>query len=398
MRCWALMRLPVASWVNTSPRTALPCAVPLAHRPERGPGADVGPAGVERDHAGSRLRLRGVGLHDGVVDGVARAGAEGLDAGAEEVEVARPCRVRPLAGVEDVGAVLADQFQPALRPQHEDPAVPQVRAALEVLARGRLVGLLDERRKPEGVAQGLTLAQVAEPGRGHVGHDAEGHHRTLAGQPIAQGGGGPEGRGVGDHVVRRHRDQHRITTVGGGGQSRERQCRSSIAADRLEDDRSRVAALGRQLVDHQEAVLLVADHDRRGDRDRLPRLAVGEAVQTAHGRLQKRAVADQWKKLLGVGLARQRPQTGPGAAGQDHGLEVHGWRTAERSGTEAARRITASGARRRQGAQAGGLTQTLRFVYKNAVNFGTCPAPHGPWSQAPFLANRSRGSALTAPA
>src|SRR4029079_12497948 len=66
---------------------------------------------------------------------------------------------------------------------------------------------------------------------------------------------------------------------------------------------------------HEEAVGLVADHHgRRG--------AV-EVRQARHGLLEHGALAGEREKLFGQQLARQRPEPGSGAAGEDHGDEIH---------------------------------------------------------------------------
>jgi hypothetical protein len=69
-----------------------------------------------------------------------------------------------------------------------------------------------------------------------------------------------------------------------------------------------------------EDVLLVGHHPDVG--------RVEEGQDALHGLLEKRvlAVGVQGQKLLGREAARQRPETGSGAAGQDHGMAVRVFR------------------------------------------------------------------------
>ncbi len=73
-------------------------------------------------------------------------------------------------------------------------------------------------------------------------------------------------------------------------------------------------------------MLLVADDQRRGDRDAV----AGQPGEPACGLLEQALVAGQHQELLGVAGTRERPQPGARAAGHDDGLHgdcagVHGW-------------------------------------------------------------------------
>ena len=82
-----------------------------------------------------------------------------------------------------------------------------------------------------------------------------------------------ERRDVADHVIGRQHQQHRIDRVRLRGVPlerrvrRERDRRRGIAAEGLEHDGARLDAQLPQLLGHQEAVRLVADHHRRGGRE-----------------------------------------------------------------------------------------------------------------------------------
>ena len=71
-----------------------------------------------------------------------------------------------------------------------------------------------------------------------------------------------------------------------------------------------------QLVEHQEAVLLVADDAGCSDLD----VAAGQSGQALGGELEEAFVAREDQELLGVAGARQRPQASAGTAGHDDGL------------------------------------------------------------------------------
>ena len=68
-----------------------------------------------------------------------------------------------------------------------------------------------------------------------------------------------------------------------------------------------VAAHLAQLVEHQKSVLLIADGQRRRQRD----VGAGKALQAQHGLLEQAAVVSrQDQELLRVARTRQRPQAG----------------------------------------------------------------------------------------
>ncbi len=117
-------------------------------------------------------------------------------------------------------------------------------------------------------------------------------------------------------MVRRQHQQQRIITLAGCFQRGHRDRRGGVAANRLQQDCLRLHAQLLQLLGGDEAVLLVGDDQRR---------AAGDRCHTLPGGLQHGLFAGQCQELLGVGLARQWPQAGAGAAGKDDGKKVlHG--------------------------------------------------------------------------
>lgn len=204
--------------------------------------------------------------------------------------------------------MFGQRLQVALGPEQEHAAVPEIATLGQQLAGARGVRLLDEGVDAPGRRSGrhllLALPDVAVAGFRMGGHDAEGHQT-----PRLRGWRGGlhrrlESRHVADDMVGRQYQQQRL---GIGAQGRQRDRRRGVATDRLEDD-----GLGRdpqlaQLFRDEEAVRFVAHHDGLRHRD---------AVETLDGLLQHRAIAHQGQQLLGVQLARDRPQAGARTAGQ----------------------------------------------------------------------------------
>ena len=286
----------------------------LRHRPQGLPGADVGPAGIQRHHhagvAVARQRL-----HHRVVDGIGRTGGKGVAIHTVEIEIGLALVVGGLHRLQDRRGVAPDQLQPTAGGQHEDAAVPQVATMLQILLRGFRVGLLDEFLQPRGpVRHGLAAADIAISGVGAIGHDAEGHHLPLRrlGQTLAQRL--VEGLLVGNDMIGRHDQQHRVFAAGARMQCRQGQRGRGVAPHRLEQDVACGTAAGEQLVGDQEAVYLVAHHDRR------LHPAVLQPVTTGRGGLQQGQLVDQCMELLGKGLARERPQARARPARENHRL------------------------------------------------------------------------------
>ena len=123
-----------------------------------------------------------------------------------------------------------------------------------------------------------------------------------------------EGRNVEDDVIGGQRQHHGLRVAltrdrGGGGNRRPR-----IAAHRL-DHHGRLHAHVLRLAAGEEMEIRAGNDDRRGEHRVLhpqKRLLIG------------RALAHQRQELLGVSVARDRPQPRPGAAGQQNGNDRGG--------------------------------------------------------------------------
>ena len=135
---------------------------------------------------------------------------------------------------------------------------------------------------------------------------------------------GLERRHVADHVIGGQHEQDGVRcmtaalafALAGTVERHERRHRNGgrgIAADGLEDDRLRRRAELQHLLGHDEAMALVADDDGRRE--------IRQAGDALHRLLQHRLLADQWQQLLGVQLARERPEPRAGAAGEDQWSE-----------------------------------------------------------------------------
>ena len=79
----------------------------------------------------------------------------------------------------------------------------------------------------------------------------------------------------------------------------------------LEQDRRRYHLDGPKLLGHHEAMVVVADHDGG--------LSTIQDFEPLDGRLQQRAPLHEGDELLGEKLAREGPESVPGATGENDG-------------------------------------------------------------------------------
>ncbi len=125
-------------------------------------------------------------------------------------------------------------------------------------------------------------------------------------------------------MIGRQHQQQRVAVfvlrIGARDQRGDRDRRRGIAADRFEHDPRLRSADHAQLLGDEEAMVFVGDDQRRG---------LGQRRDAAPRGLQHGVIADQRQELLGVGLARQRPQPGSGPARQQHRLQFDSCRSPE---------------------------------------------------------------------
>ncbi len=178
---------------------------------------------------------------------------------------------------------------------------------------GRPVGLLVKSLHGVAARRAAQLgaaADVAVAGVRPRGHDAEQHE--LAGCRHAGGALQAVGErgGILHDVIGRHHGDDRLGRVLHGGKGGDgHRCRG-VAGHRLEDDRLGLDGGAGELLAHEETVVVVTDDDRRR------KAGIVDAAQ--RGREQTALAVEEADELLGVHRARQRPQAGAGAAGENH--------------------------------------------------------------------------------
>ena len=128
--------------------------------------------------------------------------------------------------------------------------------------------------------------------------------------------GGAEFLDVEDDVVGGQRQHHGVGIAALGERRRGRHRRAGIAAHRL-DHHGGVDAELLGLAAGEKTKIGAGDDDRR-----RRTVGVGHAQQ---GLLIGRALAHQRQELLRQGVARHRPEPGPGAAGQKNGNDRWSW-------------------------------------------------------------------------
>ena len=307
-------------------------------------------------------------LHHGVVNRVAGASRKGVFADPHELAVGRALPPCCLAGLQDVGPAQRQCREPDRRAHHENAAVPQVRALVQVSLCRLQIGFFDKAgnvacraarlatrvigRVSGGLSCNVTVfsaivgtrLNVAIARLGRVGRDAKGHHRALRRQACAGAHRRLESCNVDDDMIGRHHQQNRVVIVFNSKQCSKSEGWSRISPYRFEHNGAGLAHQP-ELLGDDKTVLFIADHQRRGH------LHAGNALHAAHRGLQQRIVANQGQQLFWVFFARQRPQAGAGAARQDNGLNEHLVRPGEVGSfrVRRARRPSAIGRYRRPG-------------------------------------------------
>ena len=122
-----------------------------------------------------------------------------------------------------------------------------------------------------------------------------------------------EGRHVADDVVGRQHQQHRVAAFVGGslerGVRRQRDGRRGVAA--------RTARARWRAARRRSARSCSATRKRCASLHTTTGAAAARPVEAQRRLLQHRALAGERQQLLGIELARQRPQARAGAAGED---------------------------------------------------------------------------------
>ena len=279
---------------------------------QRGPRADVGPAGFERHHHG----VRGA-LHHRVVHRNGRRPRKGPRLQPHEARFRHRLVVRPRHRVPDRRLMHAELTQISRRLEHEHAAVPVVAALLEVAGGLRRRRLLHEALDPAAVVAdpgGAGRLDVSVPGLGVGGGHPEGHEVPGRGLQHGRPHRAREPALVADDVVGREHQQDGVLARVAAHQRRQRRRgdgRRGVSSHRLQQHGRGVHADGLELFGHHEAVGLVAHHDGR------PQLV--ERGQTPGGGLEQGVLVHQRDELLRMELTGQRPEPGAGAAREDDG-------------------------------------------------------------------------------
>ncbi len=182
---------------------------------------------------------------------------------------------------------------------------------------GLAVGLLDEAGDAEAAVafrMGFRPADVAVPGLRALRRHADGHERPGPCRHGAALGRIEEGGNVTDDVIGGKHQEHRVRILGGDDQSGDGGGGRGVAAEGFENDVARRNPDLTKLLGDDEAMLGVADDERRQER-----VLVADALDRL---LQERGLRHQRQQLLRIELPRQGPQPRAGAPGQDHRLNL----------------------------------------------------------------------------
>ncbi|MND79398.1 hypothetical protein D3C80_711370 [compost metagenome] len=220
---------------------------------------------------------------------------------------------RLLAGIVDLGGVLLELLEVAAGAEQEHAAVPEVVAGLDELRGALRIGLLDEPGdaadpiRQIGVGFGANVAVAGfRPARRH----AEQHHLTVLGSDAGEGHRLLEGLLVFQHMIGGEHQQQFVAAVVDQLQGGDAHRRCGIAAEGFEQDRLGGEAQFGELILDDEAVVLVADQQRRlhaFERQALERL------------LEQRVLAGEDEELLGELPARKRPEPRAATARENDG-------------------------------------------------------------------------------
>ncbi|MNV20314.1 hypothetical protein D3C71_1112080 [compost metagenome] len=199
--------------------------------------------------------------------------------------------------------MLFQLFEEAAGAEQEHAAVPEVTAGLDELGGALHVGLFDEvRDAADAFRQQRVVGRldVAITGFRLGGRHAEQHHFTVFGGDGGQGQGALQGFLVFQYVVGRQHQHQLVATFIDQHHRGQGHGRRSVATERLHQDALGFQFARCQLLVDDEAVVLVADHDRR---------VHAFEHQAFQGLLEQGVFAGQGQELLGELLTGKRPKT-----------------------------------------------------------------------------------------
>ena len=228
----------VAATAVVQEHVALHCVAALvgcAHLLDGVPGADVGPAHVD----GDELRAVG-GLHHRGVDRLGGAAEECVPVESEEVEIPGGPFDRRLARRVDIGPRPRQGLQIAVAPEQEDARVPIEIARRRVSFRRGQIRLFDEAFDTEAGTESKrpATANIAVPGFGPSGSNAEGDEMAGLCAAGAFGNGTPESRTILDVMVGRYDEHDRTGLDPCEMKGRDRRRWRGVPAHRLQEKRA----------------------------------------------------------------------------------------------------------------------------------------------------------------
>jgi len=156
------------------------------------------------------------------------------------------------------------------------------------------VWFLDETGQSEcaaAIGQWNALPDIAIAGLRAIRRNAKGHGKPRLCQRDSLDNGIPEHGSIQNHVIRRHHHQYGIVTLALRPECSQRQRRCRIATKGFKQGFTLFAKQA-HLLGHDEAMVLIANQQRFAE--------PGNAIQTSHGCLQHRLLADQRQKLFRI--------------------------------------------------------------------------------------------------
>ena len=193
------------------------------------PVADIGPAHVGRDH-----RRAGRVFHHRIVDAFAFDRGEGCRVRMEPVALYRAEFDRPAYCRRNRRAMLCQFAQEKSGAERKNSAVPRIFARFDELPRPRQIGLFDELRHPRARpgADHVAALEIAEAGFRGLRLDPEADQPVLRGQVCRRQCCPHEGGAVGDVVIARADQHHRVCRQ---AERRQRDGRRSVTGRWLDD-------------------------------------------------------------------------------------------------------------------------------------------------------------------
>ena len=264
--------------------------------PQRSVTADVAPTHFNGNNRGARGFF-----HHRIIERNRRRESERFFIDAQKIEVGVRFFERLVHRFINLGRVKLQFGQKLSGAKHESAAVPQKIRVLNELSGALGIGFLDEARDEVGARWHFFAAlDISVSGFGLVGHDADAGQVTVSCGTARDFDGSMKCGHVPNRVVGRENQKLRFGVALKRVKCGERHGGRGVAREWFDHKRRGRDIDGQKLVGHQKAVLLIANHNRRG--------LVGDAAQTLERILQQAVIGKERQKLFGQRRARKRPQ------------------------------------------------------------------------------------------